>query len=97
MHFIHFITAYAVFIGLTPQKGAMILGVSNGASFTGRIALGILSDYISNAKILLLCAWMTAFAVTILWTFSTTFVTFLSMALIFGFFAGKGVICLVIK
>lgn len=94
---IHFFTAYAVFIGLTPQRGAMILGLSNGASFTGRIALGILSDYISNAKVLLVCAWMTAFCVTILWTFSTTFVAFLSMALIFGFFAGKGLICLVIK
>ncbi|KAF9337834.1 hypothetical protein BG006_002199 [Podila minutissima] len=80
--------SYAVFIGLTPQRGAMILGLSNGASFTGRIGLGILSDYISNAKVLLLCAWMTAFAVTILWTFSTTFAAFLSMALIFGFFAG---------
>lgn len=74
----------------------MILGFSNGASFTGRIGLGILSDYISNAKVLLLCAWMTAFAVTILWTFSTTFASFLSMALIFGFFAGKGNVTLLI-
>ncbi|KAG0032706.1 hypothetical protein BGZ81_010214 [Podila clonocystis] len=85
---LYYMQTYAVFIGLTPQRGAMILGLSNGASFTGRIGLGILSDYISNAKVLLLCAWMTAFAVTILWTFSTTFAAFLSMALIFGFFAG---------
>ncbi|KAF9302708.1 hypothetical protein BGZ74_004976 [Mortierella antarctica] len=85
---LYYMQTYAVFIGLTPQRGAMILGFSNGASFTGRIGLGILSDYISNAKVLLLCAWMTAFAVTILWTFSTTFASFLSMALIFGFFAG---------
>ncbi|KAF9391272.1 hypothetical protein CPB97_007078 [Podila verticillata] len=85
---LYYMQTYAVFIGLTPQSGAMILGLSNGASFTGRIALGIMSDYISNAKVLLLCAWMTAFSVTILWTFSSTFATFLSMALIFGFFAG---------
>ncbi|KAG0335813.1 hypothetical protein BG004_008306, partial [Podila humilis] len=84
---LYYMQTYAVFIGLSPQRGALILGLSNGASFTGRIALGIIADYLSNAKVLLFCSWMTAFAVTILWTFSKTFATFLSMALIYGFFA----------
>ncbi|KAF9428139.1 hypothetical protein BGZ94_003259 [Podila epigama] len=85
---LYYMQTYAVFIGLTPQKGAMILGLSNGASFAGRIVLGLISDYVSNSIMLMFCSWSTAFAVMVLWTFSTTFATFLSMALIFGFFAG---------
>lgn len=66
----------------------MILGISNGASFAGRILLGLTSDYFSNAKVLFLCAWFTAFAVMVLWTVSHSFGVLLTMGLMFGFFAG---------
>ncbi|KAI1316228.1 hypothetical protein EDD11_010275 [Mortierella claussenii] len=85
---LYFMQTYAVFIGVPAEKGALILGLSNGASFAGRILLGLTSDYISNAKVLLFCAWCTAFSVMVLWTISKSFGTLLLMGLVFGFFAG---------
>ena len=77
-----------MFIGVSAERGALILGLSNGASFVGRILLGLVSDYVSNVKILLLCSWCTAFAVMVIWTVSRSFGTLLIMGLTFGFFAG---------
>ncbi|KAG0005679.1 hypothetical protein BGZ79_002950 [Entomortierella chlamydospora] len=79
---------YAVFIGLSAERGALILGFSNGASFAGRVILGLISDYFSNAKVLLVCAWFTAFAVLVLWSISHSFGMLLLMGLVYGFFIG---------
>ncbi|ORZ04864.1 major facilitator superfamily domain-containing protein [Lobosporangium transversale] len=85
---LYFMQTYAVFIGIPAEKGALILGLSNGASFAGRILLGLISDYFSNAKVLLLCSWCTAFSVLVLWTLSKSFGILMLMGLMFGFFAG---------
>ncbi|KAF8940355.1 major facilitator superfamily domain-containing protein [Dissophora ornata] len=85
---LYYMQTYAVFIGVSAERGALILGLSNGASFAGRILLGLVSDYVSNAKILLLCSWCTAFAVLVVWTVSRSFGALLIMGLTFGFFAG---------
>ncbi|KAF9436709.1 hypothetical protein BGZ76_003197 [Entomortierella beljakovae] len=73
---------------LSAGRGALILGLSNGASFVGRIALGTISDYVSNTKVLLFCSWMTAFTILVLWTLSHSFGLFLLVGLFFGFFGG---------
>ncbi|KAF9185226.1 hypothetical protein BGZ51_002715 [Haplosporangium sp. Z 767] len=85
---LYYMQTYSVFIGLSADQGALILGLSNGASFAGRILLGLISDYVSNAKVLLFCSWATAFAVLVLWMVSRAFPTMLLMGLMFGFFAG---------
>ncbi|KAG0264933.1 hypothetical protein BG011_005855 [Mortierella polycephala] len=85
---LYYMQTYSVFINLSADQGALILGLSNGASFAGRILLGLISDYVSNAKVLLFCSWATAFAVLVLWMVSRTFPTMLLMGLMFGFFAG---------
>ncbi|KAF9355802.1 hypothetical protein BGX26_006088 [Mortierella sp. AD094] len=85
---LYYMQTYAVFIGLSAESGALILGLSNGASFAGRVILGLVSDYFSNAKVLLVCAWCTAFAVLVLWTISHSFGLLLLMGLMYGFFVG---------
>ncbi|KAF9366127.1 hypothetical protein BGX34_005890 [Mortierella sp. NVP85] len=85
---LYYMQTYAVFINLTADQGALILGLSNGASFAGRVLLGLISDYFSNTKVLFLCAWFTAFSVMILWTVAKSFGVLLAMGLVFGFFAG---------
>ncbi|KAF8982845.1 hypothetical protein BGZ46_000481 [Entomortierella lignicola] len=85
---LYYMQTYAVFIGITAERGALILGLSNGASFTGRIVLGLVSDYVSNTKVLLFCSWCTAFAVLVIWTVSRNFGSLLLMGLMFGFFGG---------
>ncbi|KAF9998625.1 hypothetical protein BGZ79_007707 [Entomortierella chlamydospora] len=85
---LYYMQTYAVFVGISVERGALILGLSNGASFAGRITLGVISDYVSNAKVLLFCSWCTAFAVLVLWTVSRSFGPLLLMGLMFGFFGG---------
>jgi len=83
------ITAYAVFIGLTPEQGALILGLTNGAAFAGRIVLGLLADRFSNSVIMLISTWSTAISVVVFWSVAKSFATLTIMGMSFGFFVGK--------
>jgi hypothetical protein len=84
--------AYAVFIGLTPKQGALILGLANGSGFAGRVLLGLVADRVSNTKTLLFSAWATAFAVMVLWPIAKSFGSLLAMGVTFNIFAGNDAI-----
>lgn len=86
------LTAYAVFIGLTPEQGALILGLANGSGFAGRVLLGLIADRVSNTKTLLFSAWATAFSVMVLWFIAKSFGTLLLMGITFNIFAGMNII-----
>ncbi|KAF9956681.1 hypothetical protein BGZ72_002567 [Mortierella alpina] len=85
---LYFMQTYAVFIGLTPEQGALILGISNGSAFVGRIALGVIADKFSNTKALLFCCWASAFSVIVFWTIAKSFGTLLLMGVSFNLFIG---------
>ncbi|KAG0309510.1 hypothetical protein BGZ98_001653 [Dissophora globulifera] len=85
---IYYFQTYSVFIGLTPQNGALIASLSSGASCVGRIALGYAADRLPKTVVVSFCAWMTAGSILIIWTFSKTFGVYLVFALVYGFFAG---------
>ncbi|KAG0317088.1 hypothetical protein BGZ97_005921 [Linnemannia gamsii] len=85
---LYYMQTYAVFIGLSTEKGALILGLTSGASLTGRIVLGLISDYVPNSYALLFCSWATALAIVVLWTIARSFGMLLLSGLIFGFFGG---------
>ncbi|KAF9411092.1 hypothetical protein BGZ94_001446 [Podila epigama] len=84
----YYMQTYAVFIGLTPEQGALILGLTNGAAFAGRILLGLLADHFSNSAVMLFSTWATAFAVIIFWSIAKSFATLTLMGVTFGFFVG---------
>ncbi|KAF9352407.1 hypothetical protein BGX26_009768 [Mortierella sp. AD094] len=85
---LYFMQTYAVYIGLSAEQGAFILGLSNGSAFVGRILLGIISDRVSNTKTLLFCCWATAFSVIVFWTIAKSFGTLLLMGMTFCMFVG---------
>ncbi|KAF9173116.1 hypothetical protein BGX21_003719 [Mortierella sp. AD011] len=85
---LYFMQTYAVYIGLSAEQGAFILGLSNGSAFVGRILLGIISDRVSNTKTLLFCCWATAFSVIVFWTFAKSFGMLLLMGMTFCMFVG---------
>ncbi|KAF9906919.1 hypothetical protein EC991_011482 [Linnemannia zychae] len=85
---LYFMQTYAVFIGLTPEQGALILGLANGSGFAGRVLLGLIADRVSNTKTLLFSAWATAFSVMVLWPIAKSFATLLIMGITFNVFAG---------
>ncbi|KAG0057404.1 hypothetical protein BGZ83_010863 [Gryganskiella cystojenkinii] len=84
----YYFQTYSLFIGLTAQNGALIAGLSSGASCLGRITLGYAADRLPKTLVVSFCAWMTAGSILILWTISKTFGCYLAFALIYGFFAG---------
>ncbi|KAG0351016.1 hypothetical protein BGZ54_003460, partial [Gamsiella multidivaricata] len=85
---LYYMQTYAVYIGLTPDQGALILGLANGSSFIGRILLGVIADRVSNTKTLLFCCWATAFSVMVLWTIAKSFGMLVLMGMTFCMFAG---------
>ncbi|KAF9433392.1 hypothetical protein BGZ76_009508 [Entomortierella beljakovae] len=85
---LYFMQTYAVFIGLTAEQGALILGLSNGSAFVGRILLGVIADKISNTKVLLFCCWATAFSAIVFWMIASSFGTLLLMGMTFCMFVG---------
>ncbi|KAF9946524.1 hypothetical protein BGZ70_003175, partial [Mortierella alpina] len=85
---LYFMQTYAVFIGLTPEQGALIIGISNGSAFVGRIALGVIADKFSNTKALLFCCWASAISVMVFWTIAKSFGTLLLMGVSFNLFIG---------
>ncbi|KAG0376484.1 ATPase of 26S proteasome regulatory subunit 4 [Mortierella sp. AD032] len=85
---LYYMQTYAVFIGLSPEKGALILGLTSGASLAGRVILGLISDYVPNSGALLFCSWATALAIVVIWTIAKSFGVLLLSGLMFGFFGG---------
>ncbi|KAF9933615.1 hypothetical protein FBU30_005054 [Linnemannia zychae] len=84
----YYFQTYSLFIGLTAQNGALIAGLSSGASCLGRIVLGFMADRLPKTFVVSFCAWMTAGSILIIWTLSKSFAVYLVFALIYGFFAG---------
>lgn len=82
------IIAYAIHISLTPQNGALIAGLSSGASCIGRVILGLAADHMPKTVIVSLCAWGAAGSVLIIWTLSKSFGTYLLFALVYGLLTG---------
>ncbi|KAF8940715.1 hypothetical protein BGZ58_005043 [Dissophora ornata] len=85
---LYYMQTYAVYIGLSAQQGALILGLSNGSGFVGRILLGLIADRLSNTKTLLFCCWATAFSVMVFWMVAKSFGTLLLMGMTFCLFSG---------
>lgn len=84
----YYFQTYSLHIGLTAQNGALIAGISSGASCIGRIALGFAADRLPKTLVVSVCAWMTAGSILIVWTLSKSFGVYLVFAIIYGFFAG---------
>ncbi|KAF8968651.1 hypothetical protein BGZ46_010837 [Entomortierella lignicola] len=84
----YYFQTYSLFIGLSAGDGALIAGLSSGASCLGRIVLGYAADRLPKSVVVSCCAWITAGSVMIIWTLSKSFGVYLFFALVYGFFAG---------
>ncbi|KAF9949416.1 hypothetical protein BGZ65_007345 [Modicella reniformis] len=84
----YYFQTYSLFIGLTTSDGALIAGLSSGASCLGRIALGYAADRFPKTMVVSICAWLTAGSVLIIWMLSKSFGIYLLFAIFYGFFAG---------
>ncbi|KAF9975398.1 hypothetical protein BGZ73_000962 [Actinomortierella ambigua] len=85
MYFYH---SYSMFIGLSAETGALITGLSSGASCIGRIIVGMAADRFPRTVVVPFCSWIMCLSVFFMWTWSKSYGLYLAFALVFGFFAG---------
>ncbi|KAI8896999.1 major facilitator superfamily domain-containing protein [Globomyces pollinis-pini] len=83
-----FIPTFASRHGMSATDGALIVGLLNGASAFGRIALGFNADLLGHVNSLCLCISVASLATLLLWPFSTTFAILTTFGIIYGFFIG---------
>ncbi|KAI9296605.1 MFS general substrate transporter [Neoconidiobolus thromboides FSU 785] len=79
---------YAQSIGLTESQGSILIGLLNGGSAIGRVALGSLGDRFGRINILFICIGLASLFCYFIWTFSFTFGVLLAFNILYGMAAG---------
>ncbi|KAJ2996272.1 hypothetical protein HDV02_006669 [Globomyces sp. JEL0801] len=68
--------------------GALIVGLLNGASAFGRIALGFNADLLGHVNSLCFCISLSTLATLLMWPFATSFALLTTFGIVYGFFVG---------
>ncbi|KAI8999890.1 major facilitator superfamily domain-containing protein [Hyaloraphidium curvatum] len=79
---------YSVYIGLTANQGANLVGFLNLFSFFGRIFQGFTSDLMGAANTFVICVFVGALCDLVFWPFSFTFASQMGLMFLYGFVAG---------
>lgn len=89
-YFVPFIIlpSYAYSVGISTSLASLSLGVLNGASAIGRIAIGILGDKIGYVNSFLVVQFGCPIIVLVLWPFAKSLGLVMLTAALYGFFAG---------
>lgn len=83
-----FIPSFARYHGMTRSQGALILGITNGASALGRVSLGLIADHFGHVNTFWMCIFSTSLSIFFIWPFANSFATLSIFGLTFGFFIG---------
>jgi MFS family permease len=83
-----FIPVYAKYYGMSTSQGALIVGLTNGASAIGRIFLGIFADRFGHVNLLWTCLTMAPISVLTIWPFAQHFPSLALFGIAYGFFIG---------
>ncbi|KAI9298028.1 MFS general substrate transporter [Neoconidiobolus thromboides FSU 785] len=79
---------YAQSINLSDTQGAILVGLLNGGSAIGRVALGTLGDRCGRINTLIICVVLTSFFCFFVWTFSYTFGILALFNVLYGVVSG---------
>ncbi|KAF9578978.1 hypothetical protein BGW38_004963 [Lunasporangiospora selenospora] len=83
-----FLSAFAVFHKQTPQTGALMIGLLNGASLVGRLTLGFITDRVGRINMLFICALVSGLSILCIWSVASTVKVITVFAVIYGFTCG---------
>ncbi|KAJ3273927.1 hypothetical protein HDV01_003758 [Terramyces sp. JEL0728] len=83
-----FITLYAVQNGLSEDRGALILGLMNGASALGRLVLGYFADIIGCQNVLVGTLLVASFSTFFIWPFAHDLTSILIYSITYGLCIG---------
>lgn len=88
-----FLPTYVSSLGLSGTTSALVLAAFNLATTFGQVSMGLVSDRVSNALLLVfVSSFVSSVASFFLWGFATSLPMLLAYALIYGWFAGGFVI-----
>ncbi|KAI8910721.1 major facilitator superfamily domain-containing protein [Powellomyces hirtus] len=83
-----FMPAFAANNGLSASTGALLIGLLNGASAVGRLAMGFSADILGPTNTLVACITISTMSVLAFWPFATTFPAMLAFVLLYGLAIG---------
>jgi predicted MFS family arabinose efflux permease len=84
----HYISAYAVYHSLSPEEGAALISMMNGASAVGRIVLGLVSDRLGQVNTYIMSMCSGGLMCLIIWLPSTGMAPLSIFSLLYGFYMG---------
>ncbi|ORX99257.1 MFS general substrate transporter [Basidiobolus meristosporus CBS 931.73] len=79
-----FISSYAVSQGFTPAKGALLIGLLNGASCAGRLVFIFVTERVGRVNQLLICAFCMGASILTMWFKATAYGVLVGFCLVFG-------------
>lgn len=85
----YMISSYGTSIGLSATLASLALGLMNGASAFGRIALGYIGDRLGYLNAFIICQLGTPLVVLLIWPFAYNFGVLALFGMLYGFFAGQ--------
>jgi MFS family permease len=83
-----YVASYGVQVGLSASQGAFLIGLLNGGSAIGRVALGFVSDRIGHLNSLWICVFSSSMTMFLIWPFATNFATLAIFVILYGFAVG---------
>lgn len=81
-------STYAASVGLSSQQGATIIGLTNAGSTLGRLIVGTFSDRFGNFNSFVICIWVGALSMMVIWPFCKSFGTLIFFGVFYSFFSG---------
>ncbi|KAK9688549.1 hypothetical protein K7432_014375 [Basidiobolus ranarum] len=81
----YFISSYAVSCGFTPAKGALLIGILNGASCAGRLVFIFVTERVGRVNQLLICAFCMGASILTMWLKATSYGVLIAFCLVFGY------------
>ncbi|KAJ3367301.1 hypothetical protein HDU91_001539 [Kappamyces sp. JEL0680] len=83
-----FLPTFAHYYGMSAATGALCIGLMNGASGLGRIALGFNADILGHINTLWVCLTLSSLWVLLLWPWSTSLGLLIAFSVLYGFCIG---------
>ncbi|KAK3828282.1 MAG: major facilitator superfamily domain-containing protein [Benniella sp.] len=76
--------------GATVTTASLLIGILNGSSAIGRVAMGLASDYIGDINTLLISSFCSGFSVLVVWMLAGTSIPVMAIfCVLYGFFSGS--------
>lgn len=83
-----YLPSYAADIGLSPEKGTLLVSILNGVSTFGNPVVGVMNDRLHVTNVILISTIGSTISVFLFWGLSSQLALLVAFAVVYGLFAG---------